>query len=162
MTFDTLKLNKSSFRGIPFYTDTTEQSGGQRTTIHNFINGGNEAESNGLKNNDFKLTAYLGGENYLEQKQNLIDAFNIIGPGQLVDKYYGVIEVIADTWTAKEARSKFGNVTIEITFVKAKNRISSQTLIVYNVDLTPNATTYFKSEFDNEMGAYINLSLIHI
>ena len=48
--FDIAKLNKSSFRGVPFYTDDVDLSGGQRLTDHSFINGGTKTESNGVNN----------------------------------------------------------------------------------------------------------------
>ena len=73
-SFDITKLNQSSFRGVPFFTKATDLSGGKRISTHNFINGGNKAEDNGLSNDSFKITGYLGGENYLDERDNLINA----------------------------------------------------------------------------------------
>ncbi len=158
--FDITTLNQSSFRGIAFYTKEEELSGGQRLTDHSFINGGTKTESNGVKNNTFKITAYIGGDDYQTQKELLRLAFEDITAGQLVDKFHGNHLVYVDTWSFKESITKFGKAEIEVTFKKAENLVVETFDIVYNVDVRENAIVDFKNDFDNEIGEELRTGII--
>lgn len=150
--FDITKLNTSSFKSVPFYTQSTDHSGGKRLTDHSFIDGGTKTEENGLKNNTFKIKAYLGGSNYLEEKQNLKNAFESTGPGTLIDKFWSTQEVYVDTFTFKEEKTKFGQVTIDVVFRKAENRLQQQTLLVYNEDIQTEAIANFENNYISSLG----------
>jgi len=150
--FDTSKLNQSSFRGVSFYTASTDLSGGQRLTDHTFINSGAKTETNGLKNNTFKIKAYLGGENYLEEKENLKNAFEMATVGILIDKFWGKKNVYVDSFVFKEETTKFGQVTIDITFKKAENKLQKQTLLIYTQDITPEAIENFEISYLATLG----------
>lgn len=160
MAFDITKLNKSSFRGIPFYTDDEDFSGGQRLTDHKFINGGTETESNGVNNNIFKIKAYIGGDNYLDQKEALRLAFEDITSGTLIDKFNGTHEVYVDTWSFKESRKRFGKVDIDVTFKKAKNQVIEDIEIVFSADAREQILSNFAEDFDNELGDEIRDSIV--
>lgn len=150
--FDITKLNKSSFRGVPFYTQSTDESGGHRLTDHNFINGGTKTEDNGIKNNIFKIVAYIGGDDYLDQKEALKNALNIIGSGTLIEKFNGTLDVMVDTYTIKESIKDFGQATFTITFKLAENEAIEDIQIVYNVDVRNEALANFENDFNNELG----------
>lgn len=151
-SFDITELNKSSFRGLPFFTKNTSLTGGKRITDHNFINGGNEAEDNGLKNKTFKVVGYLVGEDYKDNKDELIKAFDTLGSGILVEKFYGTIEVEVDTYIVKESTERLGIAEIEINFKKSINELVIEDLIVYNINYKPEIISNFKQDFDNELG----------
>jgi len=153
--FDITKLNKSSFRGVPFYTQATELSSGHRLTDHTFINGGTKTEDNGLQNKTFKITGYLGGANYLTEKQNLINALDELGTGTLIDKFYGSIQVQVDSYTTKEEKTKFGQVILEITFKKEENKLQQKTLSTYNQDITSQVLSSFEIEYNPALGEEI-------
>lgn len=153
--FDTTELSESSFRGVPFYTNSTELSSGHRLTDHKFINGGTKTEDNGLDNKTFKISAYIGGENYLNEKTNLINALDIIGTGTLVDMFYGTLTVEVETYSFKEDKRNLGQATVDITFKKAENEAIEEDLIVYNLDYTDNVYTNFANNFDTELGEEI-------
>ena len=157
--FDISKLNKSSFRGIPFYTQEGELSGGNRLSTHSFINGGTKVESNGVKNNTFKIVAYIGGDDYLAQKETLKQAFEDITAGTLIDKFNGTHQVYVDTWSIKEGITKFGKAEIEIVFKKAENNIVEDFDLVYNVDIKVEITAKFEKEFDNKIGEDLRNSI---
>jgi len=160
LSFDINKLNKSSFRGIPFYTDDEDYSGSQRLTDHKFINGGTETESNGVNNNIFKIKAYIGGDNYLDQKEALRLAFENITSGTLIDKFNGTHEVYVDTWSIKESRRKLGRADIDVTFKKEKNQVIEDIEIVFNADAREQILSNFAEDFDNELGDEIRDSIV--
>lgn len=159
MAFDITKLNKSSFRGIPFSTKDDERSGGQRLTDHSFINGGTKTESNGVNNDIFKISAYIGGDDYLTQKEALREAFEDITSGVLVDKFHGTHEVYVSTWSIKETITQFGKATIDITFKKAENQVIVDSDIVYTVSVREEAIANFEEDFDNEVGEELTDSI---
>jgi len=157
--FDITKLSQSSFRGIPFYTRDDDLSGGQRLTDHSFINGGTKTESNGVQNNTIKISGYIGGDNYLTQKEALKEALENITSGILVSKFYGEIEVFVDSWSIKESIKAFGQAEIDFTFKKAQNNVIEESLIVYTADARPEALEYFQEEFENEAGVEVNKTI---
>lgn len=158
--FDIKKLNRSSFRGVPFYTKDDELSGGNRLTDHNFINGGTLTESNGIKNNTFKVSGYIGGDNYLDQKQALKQAFEFDTSGILIDKFHGTVEVYVDTWSIKESISKIGMAEIEVSFKKATNKLKKTKEILYTVDVRPDAIINFKKSFYPAIGDLLRNSVV--
>ena len=158
--FDIKKLNQSSFRGVLFYTRDDELSGGQRLTDHSFINGGTLTESNGLKNNTFKVSGYIGGANYLDQKQALKQAFEDTTSGLLVDKFHGRVEVYVDTWSIKESISKIGMAEVEVSFKKATNKLKKTKEILYTVDVRPLAIVNFKNSFNPAIGDLLRSSIV--
>jgi len=150
--FNIEELNQSSFRGIPFYTESTNLSSGHRLTDHNFINSGNLSEDNGLKNKSFTIKAYIGGDNYISQKNAIIKALDIIGSGILVDRFYGTLEVEVDTYSIDESTKDFGKAVLLITFKKVENELVEDKIIKYNVDVRKQAIANFENNFNNEIG----------
>ncbi len=156
MAFDKNKLNKSTFRGIPFYTRDEDVSGGQRLTDHKFINGGTKTESNGIENDIFKISAYIGGDDYLTQKEALRESFKNIDSGILVDKFYGELEVFVETWSIRESVKSIGEAIIEVTFKLAENQIVEDTSIIFTADARPQVLSNFHNDFDNKIGEELN------
>lgn len=151
--FDITQLNQSSFRGIPFYTRDDELTGGQRLTDHSFINGGTKTESNGIKNNTFTIKGYIGGDDYLNQKQALKEAFETIGSGILIDKFYGTLNVFVDTYKISESITRFGRADIDVTFKLAENKPIEVFDIVYTIDVKQEAISNLQNDFNNQIGA---------
>jgi len=160
LSFDITQLNQSSFRGIPFYTRDDELSGGQRLTDHKFINGGTKTESNGIENGVFKISAYIGGNDYLTQKQALREAFEDITSGTLIDKFYGIQQVYVDKWSIKESIARFGRADIEVTFKLAENQVVEDFDIVYSVNVREEAIFNFINDFDNKIGDELRNTII--
>jgi len=158
--FDIKKLNKSSFRGVPFYTRSDDVSGGQRLTDHSFINGGTLTESNGIKNNTFKISGYIGGDNYLDQKQALKTALEFAGSGELIDKFNGKLDVFVESWSIKESISKIGMAEIDITFKKVSNQLKKTKEIVYNVDVRTPSIEHFKQSYSPDIGDLLRGTIV--
>ena len=152
MLFDEKELYKSSFRGIEFFTKEDAHSGGQRLTDHSFINGGTLTESNGVENNTIKISGYIGGDDYLKTKQALKEAFEIIEPGILIDRFNGEIEVFVDKWSIKESATSIGMATIDVTFKKSKNKVEKKVKTNFNVDMRSVAIENFRANYSTDFG----------
>lgn len=152
MAFDKTKLNQSSFRDIPFFTRDDDVSGGQRLTDHKFINGGTKTESNGIENDTFTISGYIGGDDYLDNKAALREAFKNTDSGILIDKFYGELEVYVEKWSIKESIGKIGNADIEVTFKLSENQVVEDTDIVFTANARTEAISNFKNKFNNKIG----------
>lgn len=150
--FDTSNLFESSFKGFPFYTQSTSHSGGKRLSIHKFINGGTQAEENGLDEKKFIIEAYIGGENYLKTKNDFIKVLDSTGSGELIDMFYGNKTVQVDSWSTSESKSKLGIVTFSITFIIADDKVIAENDIVYNVDLKQESINNFNNQYNPNVG----------
>lgn len=158
--FDIKKLNKSSFRGVPFFTKDDSASGGQRLTDHKFINGGTKTESNGIDNDTFRISGYLVGDDYLNIKNNLIYALKNIEPGILIDKFYGEQFVFVESWSINESISRIGVADIDISFKLAENEITIEPFFLFTRDIRTEIFAYFEKEFILGMGEYVNREII--
>ena len=159
MAFDINKLNNSSFRGISFYTREDSISGGQRLTDHTFINGGTRTESNGLKPKPIKIKAYIGGDDYLDQKKLLIKALDDITSGVLVSKFNGTHTVLVDTYVFNERKTAFGKAEIDITFKIEENNLVEDFDLVFTATARDEAILNFKQDFNNEIGEELTDSI---
>lgn len=100
---------EGSFRGVVFYTESHTETGGRRKQDREFAKRdlGN-SEDLGKKLKSFTLEIYVLGDDYFEQRDNLIEALESEGAGTLIHPYRGTRLVQAGTYslveTAKEGR----------------------------------------------------------
>lgn len=157
--FDITRLNKSSFRGIPFYTEDDTRSGGQRLTDHKFINAGTLTESNGIDNDTLKISGYIGGNDYLENRDALIEAFKNKNSGILIDKFHGEIEVFIETWSISESRKRLGYASLDFSFKLAQNNLVPEPTFIYTRDIRPQLISNFEENFNNSMGEDVSKTI---
>lgn len=109
----------ASFRGVPFFVDKSERSGGRRLVNHEFIGrDDNFVEDLGRKSRAFSVEGYVIGDDYVAQRDKLLDALEAEGPGELVHPYHGVMRVACDSQTVGESREEGRLARFAITFVE--------------------------------------------
>jgi prophage DNA circulation protein len=115
------KLIGASFRGVSFFVEESERSGGRRIVVHEFpLRDKPFVEDLGKRGGKFSITGYVIGDEYLTQKLALQDALEgVAGPGALVHPYHGQLVAICDTYSVHETKSKGGMATFTIAFVEA-------------------------------------------
>jgi prophage DNA circulation protein len=90
-------LLPATFRNIPFKVEDEDGSFGRRVQTHEYPNRDKPyTEDLGRGTRRFSITAYLVGDDYMEQRNNLIAAIEQAGPGMLVHPYYGEMPVCID------------------------------------------------------------------
>ena len=151
--FDITSLNSSTFRDVRFYTTKDINTGGQRLAKHSFINGGTKTVSSGLQDDSFTIECFVAGDNYIDQKNALKSALNVIGTGTLIDRFYGEIEVNVDTFTITEDREKYGRADFKIVFLRADNKPLEVIELLVITDITDDSINYFEDNFINNFGA---------
>lgn len=107
----------SSFRGVAFLIDSAGFTGGQRAPRHVYPQKRKTwSEPMGLEGHDFPVEAFLLGDDYLDQVEELVKALEAEGPGELAHAYFGTKTVIATHFDVRVTAADGGLGKITITF----------------------------------------------
>lgn len=91
------RLQPASFRGVPFSVESDEGIFGRRVQTHEYPNRDNPyTEDLGRATRRFTISAYLIGDDYIDQRDRLIAAVDTPGPGTLVHPNYGEMAICVD------------------------------------------------------------------
>lgn len=83
-------LAGGSFRGVPFFVESHDFSGGRRKADHEFPERNiSRSEDLGRKIRNFSLTCYVLGDDYFDKRDALLDALESNGSGVLIHPYLG-------------------------------------------------------------------------
>jgi prophage DNA circulation protein len=127
----------ASFRGVPFFVESVERSGGRRAVVHEFpLRNDPYVEDMGRRARTFRMDGYVIGDDYLTQKDTLLSALeDEAGPGQLVVPYYGTFVAICTQLTAGERRAEAGMATFSLEFAEAPAQSPTPAEIVDTVGI---------------------------
>jgi prophage DNA circulation protein len=109
-----------SFRGVPFSVLSVSQTGGRRTTTHEFYAAQQTiTEDNGLAPRRFDVSAVIVGDDFTQRRDDIIEALDEVGPGTLVLPLFGNITVQTDgTYTINETTGALRSVQLSMRFVE--------------------------------------------
>jgi prophage DNA circulation protein len=126
------RLIGASFRGVPFLVDASERTGGRRVVVHEFpLRDEPFVEDLGRKAVTFRVDGYVIGDDYLAQRDDLLDALdNETGPGELVHPYHGVKRAVCVNVAVRETRADGGIATFAIEFAEAPAQAPTSTEVV--------------------------------
>lgn len=111
------RMGPASFRGVPFFVDTSERTGGRRGVTHEYpFRDEPFREDTGRATRGFTLEGYVLGEEYLAAKEALINALEALGPGTLVHPYYKTLTVAVEGFRVRESARDGGVATFSIEF----------------------------------------------
>lgn len=114
---DGRELVGASFRGVVFYVETAERSGGRRTVVHEYPGRDNPyVDDMGRKARGFNVEGYVLGASYLAERDLLVDALEGAGPGELVHPNYGTLLVACSGFRVRESSSEGGMARFSIEF----------------------------------------------
>jgi prophage DNA circulation protein len=100
-------LLPASFRGVPFFYEDTKRSGGRRLVEHEFPQRDDPyVEDLGRRKKEHKITGYVIGDDYIEQRAALETALDDFDSGTLMHPYRGALKVNIRTWTSQEMRDE--------------------------------------------------------
>lgn len=117
-TFDAIG---ASFRGVPFFVESSERSGGRRVVVHEFpLRDDPFVEDLGRRARKFRIDGYVLGADYVAQRDRLLAAIeDEEGPGQLIHPYHGLRSAIGETVSVRETRADGGMAIISVEFCEA-------------------------------------------
>ena len=92
---ETIECVAGSFKGVPFFFESTDFSGGGRNVQTNGIPFSNDHvnEDTGKNVGNFTFNFYFTGDDAENQKNDFLKACGTEGPGELVHPYFGVFKV---------------------------------------------------------------------
>ena len=109
-----------SFRGIPFYVEAHQHSGGRRKEVHEFPQRERPfVEDLGRRARSYRVRGYVIGHDYFRLRDDLVKACEASTDGRLVHPYLGELRVHCRSYTLQEARTTGGLARFDIDFVEA-------------------------------------------
>jgi prophage DNA circulation protein len=115
------QIRPGSFRGVPFFVDASRLAGGRKVIEHEYpLRDTTFVEDLGRRGRVISVEAYLIGDDYIEQRDRLLDALEAEGPGRLVLPYLQVetLAFAVPSWSVEERREEGGFAKILIEFLE--------------------------------------------
>lgn len=117
------RLRDPSFRGVPFLVDAAEFDGGRRTVLHEYPQRDKPySEDMGRKARSFAVDGYVIGDDYMEQRDELITALEQDGPGELIHPYLGAFQVTVKSFKISESSLEGRMARFSVEFEEAGER----------------------------------------
>lgn len=115
------RLRPASFRGVPFYVETANAVIGRRVVLHEYpLRDKPYAEDLGKKAQTFRITAFVLGDDYMDQRDALIQAIETEGAGELIHPYLGTKTVtVSQDVEVAETGEEGGLARFTLTFIEA-------------------------------------------
>lgn len=114
------RLTEASFRGVEFKIEVGGKSGGRRIAPHEWPKKEvGYAEDMGKRLKRFRVTGYVIGADYDQQRDALIEALDQEGPGQLKLPTSNAVKAVCDHWDCFESRTRGRVCEFEMMFVEA-------------------------------------------
>lgn len=114
------QMQPASFRGCGFHVEVDTLSGGRRIALHEYPKRDIPyAEDMGRRAQRHTIEGYLIGPDYITFRDNLRNALELEGPGQLVHPFLGTFQVSVDQYSVTESRERGGYCIFSMLFVEA-------------------------------------------
>lgn len=122
----------ASFRGVAFFVESSDRSGGRRTVSHEFpFRDDPFVEDLGRKARGFRVDGYVIGDDYLAARDALASALeDVSGPGELVHPFHGVRRAACASFSIRESRGEGGFAAFAIEFAETPTQAPVPTEVV--------------------------------
>jgi len=157
---DGRKLIGASFRGVPFYVDTSDRAGGRRTVKHEYpFRDAPFYEDLGRAARTFRIDGYVIGDDYLAQRDALISACeDEEGPGELIHPYHGTRSAICAQMAVQETRSEGRYAKFSLEFCETPAQAPQPSTVVDASDQVSTAADAANVATDAELVAQYSSS----
>lgn len=114
------RFREGSFRGVGFFIESHQLSGGRRKQDREFARRdvGN-SEDLGRRLKQFSIEVLVIGDDYFDQRDALIEAIEAPGSGELIHPYLGTLNVQAGEYTLTETKREQRIARFTIAFTEA-------------------------------------------
>lgn len=111
---------KASFRGVSFHLVDHSSTHGRRVSSLEYPGRDTPTtEDMGRKKRGYKITGYILGENYNKGRDELIEACETDGVGELIHPFLGSIKVRCESIEISETSKDGGIVNFSLSFIEA-------------------------------------------
>jgi prophage DNA circulation protein len=136
--------------GVPFFIDKAGYKSGRKIAEHEYPDRDvTDYEDLGLKKQVFTLSAYVVGDDYLTQRDNLEEALNKAGPKILVHPYRGEMTVYTPDFSEDESTERGRMATFAITFRRKTDEEALTFIVNDTVKKVNDAKTTFLDAVDS-------------
>lgn len=113
------QLQEASWRNVPFFVESAEQSGGRRGQLHEYPRRDEPFfDDTGRKARTFPIEGYVIGDDYFAARDALITALELDGVGELVHPYRGKKRGIINDFRVRESTNEGGVARFSFTFTE--------------------------------------------
>lgn len=110
----------ASFRGVSFWVETSDLSVGRRTVTHQYPQRDEPfTEDLGRAAREYRFSAFVLGDDYIEQAKKLREALEKPGAATLVHPEFGEIQVVAQPGASMSFSQSMRRVNFSLAFVEA-------------------------------------------
>jgi len=114
------RLLPGSFRGIPFFLDSHDLSGGRKAISHEPVDRDSTfSEDTGIKSKTYSIEGHVLGDNYFFIRDALITAMDNRDVGILIHPYLGLVEVRPGSYSFSEDTKEGRIATFNLRFIEA-------------------------------------------
>ena len=113
-------LRPASFRGVPFQVEASDIGAGRRTQVNEYPQRDKPyVEDLGRATREIQLTAFVVGDDYVDQANALLGAIEEPGPGTLVHPWFGELTVSLKDLARVSFDHSLGQARIQLAFVES-------------------------------------------
>lgn len=128
---DGRKLVGASFRGVTFFVESVERNGGRRAVVHEFpFRDDPYVEDLGREARGYRVEGYVIGDDYLAQRNALLEAVEADGTGELVLPFYETIRANCIKYGVRETRTDGGMAVFSLDFAEAPTQTPAPSEVV--------------------------------
>ena len=110
----------ASFRGVSFWVETSDLSVGRRTVTHQYPQRDEPfTEDLGRAAREYRFSAFVLGDDYIEQAKKLREALEKPGAATLVHPEFGEIQVVAQPGASMSFSQSMRRANFSLAFVEA-------------------------------------------
>lgn len=121
---DLSQYRQASFRGIPFHVASSSLRLSHRIDKKSYPFGKRGLVTDmGVNDDEFQEAIFLLGDDVLQRRKALEDAFRVIGPGKYVHPTRGTLDVVVETVDGDEKLTELGVADFTVTFVQSGDAI---------------------------------------
>ena len=126
-----VKLAPATFRGVPFYVESSDFTTGRRVVDHEypFRDDAPFTEDMGRASRGLSIDAYVLGDDYFVDRDALLTALETPGPGELIHPYLGTINVAVGTVRVRESSKDGGIAFFNIDFRESSTQATQPVAI---------------------------------
>lgn len=119
------RYQQASFRGVPFFIRSESENRGPKVVRHEYPDSDFRfVENLGKSPPVYSFSAFVHGDDVVEQSLKLMKALDQSGIGILVHPIYGRQEVKSEPYTRSSSENAFGEIEFSLTFSTSKENIS--------------------------------------
>lgn len=118
-------MRKASFRGVSFWVNSNGGENGRKTAIHEYPNKDQVwVEDLGRSQRKYHIQGFVLGNDYLTQRQLLINAIEQEGPGNLIHPTLGMLKVSITNSGWREPDNLQNKVEINFDCIEYSNPVA--------------------------------------